>query len=247
MFKNKVVVIGGATGTVGSGVVRAYLNEGAMVVGISRSAEKLEALKNTISIKADENFHSVIGDFNNEAEAEKTKQSVLIALNGKKIDHVVCSIGFITLAGAPSVTPLSVAKEAFDNGFFNSFLMAKVFLPEIKNQEGSSFTMVSGGLAHGLPPFIPNTENLWLAATKNAAVNSLTYGLDAETRNDKTRVNTLCIHFGIAQIGGNKNQMGMPADKDTLSLAPAFLKVANGKVRGEVICLNTWDDVNKSR
>ena len=52
MFKNKVIVIAGATGTVGSGIVRAYLNEGAQVVGISRSAQKLEELRETISINS---------------------------------------------------------------------------------------------------------------------------------------------------------------------------------------------------
>ncbi|MBK8847488.1 MAG: hypothetical protein IPO27_13445 [Bacteroidetes bacterium] len=60
-------------------------------------------------------------------------------------------------------------------------------------------------------------------------------------------MNTICIHFGIAPIGGTTNKMGMQADQDTLALAPAFLEVAKGAVKGEVICLDTWDDVNKSR
>ncbi len=247
MFINKVIVIAGATGTVGSGAVRAFLNEGAHVVGISRSAKKLEALKNTLSIRPDEPFYSIAGDFNNDAEAAKTTKAVKTALKGKPIDHVISTIGFVTLAAAPTKTDSSLVRDAFDHGFFNTVLLAKYLLPELKNQEGSSYTIVSGGLAHGLPGFIPNAENLWLATAKNATVNSFTYGLNAETINDKVRVNTICIHFGVAPVGGNANQMGMPADKDTLALAPAFLEVANGTAKGEVICLNTWDDVNKSR
>jgi NAD(P)-dependent dehydrogenase (short-subunit alcohol dehydrogenase family) len=247
MFKNKVIVIAGATGTVGSGAVRAFLNEGAHVVGISRSAEKLENLRKTISIKPDEPFYSIAGDFNSDAESAKTVEAVKTILKGKPIDHVISIIGFVTLATAPTQTDSSLVRSAFDNGFFNTVLMAKYFLPDLKNQEGSSYTMVSGGLAHGLPGFIPNAENLWLATAKNAAVNSFTYGLNAETINDKVRVNTICIHFGVAPVGGSSNQMGMPVDKDTLSLAPAFLEVAKGTVKGEVICLNTWDDVNNSR
>lgn len=247
MFKNKVIVIAGATGTVGSGAVRAFLNEGAHVVGISRSAEKLEELKKRLSIKSDEPFYSVAGDFNNDTEAAKTKKALIAVLNGKPIDHVVSSIGFVTLATAPTKTDSSLVRDAFDHGFFNIVLMAKYMLPELKNQAGSSYTIVSGGLAHGLPGFIPNVENLWLATVKNAAVNSLTHGLNAETINDKVRVNTFCIHFGVAPIGGKTNQMGMPADNDTLALAPAFLEVAKGTVKGEVICLDKWEDVKKSR
>lgn len=247
MFKNKVIVIAGATGTVGSGIVRAFLNEGAQVVGISRNAQNLDELKKTISLKPDEPFYAVVGDFTNDAEAAKTKQDVSAILKGKSIDHIVSSVGFVTYASAPTKTDSQMVRDAFDNGFFNSVLMAKYFLPELKNQEGSSYTMISGGLAHGLPGFIPNAENLWLATAKNAAVNSLTYGLNAETINDKVRVNTICIHFGIAPIGGTTNKMGMQADQDTLALAPAFLEVAKGTVKGEVICLDTWDDVNKSR
>jgi NAD(P)-dependent dehydrogenase (short-subunit alcohol dehydrogenase family) len=247
MFKNKVIVIAGATGTVGSGAVRAFLDQGAQVVGISRSFEKLEELKKTLPIKNGEPFYSVVGDFNTESEASKTKNAVLDVLKGKPIDHVISSIGFITMASAPTKTDLTLVKQAFDHGYFNNFLMAKYFLPELKNQDGSSYTMVSGGLAHGLPGFIPNVENLWLATAKNAALNSLTYGLNAETMNDKVRVNTICIHFGVAPVGGNSNQMGMPADHDTLALAPAFLEVAKGQIKGQVICLDSWDDVLKSR
>ncbi len=247
MFGNKVIVVGGATGTVGSGIVRAFLNEGALVVGISRSEKKLEELKKTILVKPGEPFYTVAGDFNNEAEALKTKEAVVKVLNGKPIDHIVSSIGFVTLATAPTKTETSLVDDAFEHGFFNTVLMAKVFLPLLKQQEGSSYTMVSGGLAHGLPGFVPNVENLWLASVKNAAVNSLTFGLNAETINDKVRVNTICIHFGVAPVGHTANQMGMPAEFDTLALAPAFLEVAKGSVRGEVICLHTWEDVKKSR
>ena len=104
--------------------------------------------------------------------------------------------------------------------------------------------MVSGGLAHGLPPF-PNAENMWLATAKNAAVNAFTHGLATETANDAVRVNTLCIHVGVAPAGGKKNQLGMDADHDTLHLAPVFLSIAEGKSRGQVICFTSWDDLGK--
>jgi NAD(P)-dependent dehydrogenase (short-subunit alcohol dehydrogenase family) len=247
MFKNKVIVIAGATGTVGSGAVRAFLNEGAIVAGISRSAEKLEALKISLSIQPGEAFYGVEGDFNNDEAAAKTMESVKKALNGKPIDHVISTIGFIKPAVAPTKTDSSIVRDAFENGFFNIVLMAKYFLPGLKDQDGSSYTIVSGGLAHGLPGFVANVENLWLVSARNAAVNNLTYGFHAETINHKVRVNTVCIHFGVAPIGENSNQMGMHAENDTLALAPVFLQVAKGTAKGLVICLEKWQDVNKTR
>jgi NAD(P)-dependent dehydrogenase (short-subunit alcohol dehydrogenase family) len=86
---------------------------------------------------------------------------------------------------------------------------------------------------------------LWMGTVKNAAVNALTLALAAETLSAPVRVNTLCIHFGVAPAGGRRNQLGVDAEKDTLALAPAFLGVASGQRRGEVICLDTWADVEE--
>lgn len=243
-LQGKTIVIAGATGVVGSGVVRHALDAGATVVGISRSADKLGQLRSTIGIGPSEPFREVIGDFNSEDAAGKAKEAVAAALRGAAIDHVVSNVGFVVVDKAPTATSLDVARRALDDGFFNNWLVAKAFLPALKSRDGASFTMVSGGLAHGLPPF-PGAETMWLATSKNAIVNALTHGLAAETKSDKVRVNTICIHFGVAPVGGKKNQLGMDAEHDTLHLAPAFLALAEGTTRGQVVCLNTWADVAK--
>jgi len=67
--------------------------------------------------------------------------------------------------------------------------------------------------------------------------------LAAETKDDKVRVNTICIHTGVAPIGGDKNQMGFPST-DTRTLAPVFLAVAKGKEKGKVVCVT--EDIDKA-
>jgi hypothetical protein len=62
---------------------------------------------------------------------------------------------------------------------------------------------------------------------------------------DRVRVNTLCIHFTVAPVGGVTNQYGMPAEGTTDTLAPAFLGVARGTVKGQVICLGSWAEVER--
>jgi NAD(P)-dependent dehydrogenase (short-subunit alcohol dehydrogenase family) len=129
--------------------------------------------------------------------------------------------------------------DAFDDGLFIDVHGARALLPGIK-QRPATFTMVSGGLAHVAPP----DPAMWMGTLKNAAVNAFTLGLAAETQRDLVRVNTLCIHFGVAPMGGSQNQFGLPAERDTLGLAPAFLALARGKQKGQVVCLSSWSDVD---
>ena len=240
-FANRNVVVIGASGVVGSGVVRKYLDAGARVVGVSRSASKLEQLKQQMKIQGSEPFVPAVGDFKDEASAAEARKAVTAALEGQPIDHVVSVQGFVSFAKAPTSTPPAELKAALDDGLFNNLLAAQAFLPDLKNREGSTFTLVSGGLAHMPPPNV----SLWLGTVKNAALNALTFALAAETAQDKVRLNTVCIHFGVAPVGGDKNQFGMPTEGNTLRLAPAFLGLARGTQKGQLLCLNSWADADK--
>lgn len=238
---SKNVVVIGATGVVGSGIVRRYLDAGATVVGVSRSADNLARVAEQMKIGDSEPFLRVVGEFRDEPSATAAHKAVLAALGDRPIDHVVTVQGFVVLAPPPTAAPLTVLERAMADGLYNNLLAARAFLPALKTRRGASFTLVSGGLAH-IPP--PN-PGLWLGTVKNAAINALTLALAAETAGDEVRVNTICIHFGVAPLGGDKNQFGMVADGDTLRLAPAFLAVARGARKGQLICLNSWDDADQ--
>lgn len=240
-FENRTVVVIGATGVVGGGVVRKYLDAGATVVGVSRSAANLEKLKQQMGISGRDAFHSVVADFKDEPSADQAKESILSVVPGGAIDHVVSVQGFVEFAKPPTHSSLDALKSALNDGLYNNFLAAKALLPDLKGRDGASFTLVSGGLAHFPPP----NPALWLGTVKNAALNALTYALAAETSNNKVRVNTICIHFGVAPVGGSQNQFGMPSEGDTLRLAPAFLGVARGTQKGQVICLGSWTDAER--
>lgn len=246
-FHGQTVVVLGASGVVGSGVVCKFLGQGATVVGVSRSQQNLERLIAQMGLfKAveDARFVPVVGDFQDEDGALATRRSVLAALTqGVPIDHVVSVLGFVSPAKPPTDSPLSALTEALADGLYNNFLAAKAFIPALKSRKGASFTLVSGGLAHNPPP----SPGLWLGTVKNAALNALTMALATETAKDEVRVNSLCIHFGVAPVGGNKNQFGMPSEGDTLRLAPAFLGLARGGggYKGQVVCLRSWDDAER--
>jgi NAD(P)-dependent dehydrogenase (short-subunit alcohol dehydrogenase family) len=234
-FERKTVVVVGATGVVGSGIVRKYLDAGATVIGVSRQEGNLSRLKDTIKVGAGEAFRGVVAEFKDEASAAAAGPAIM-ARAGGPLDHVVTVQGFVSFAKAPTETPVADLRAALEDGLFSNLLAAKALLPGLKAREGSTFTLVSGGLAHIPPP----TPALWLGTVKNAALNALTHALASETANDKVRVNTVCIHFGVAPVGGNKNQFGVEAQGDTLRLAPAFLGLARGTQKGQLLCLNTW-------
>ncbi len=240
-FENKNVVVIGAAGVVGSGVVRKYLDAGATVVGLSRTADNLAKLRATVQIADSDRFLPVTGDFKTEELAAQARDAVAAALGGKPVDHVVSVQGFVAFAPLPTETPLATLSGALEDGLYNNYLAAKAFLPAMKDRDGASFTLVSGGLAHIPPPMTA----VWLGTVKNAALNALGHALTAETAKDKVRVNTICIHFGVAPVGGNKNQFGMDAEGDTLRLAPAFLGVARGAHKGQLLCLHSWADAEK--
>jgi NAD(P)-dependent dehydrogenase (short-subunit alcohol dehydrogenase family) len=197
----KTVVVIGASGVVGSGVVRRYLDGGARVLGVSRSEDRLAALRETMHIDPASAFRGVVADFGDEAAALAAKDAIARASDGGAVDHVVSVQGFAPVGPGPTSTPLADFGRALDDGLYNNFLAAKVLLPGMKPRAGSSFTLVSGGLAH-VPPPVPG---LWLGTVKNAALNALVLALASETARDAVRVNGVCIHFSVAPPGGTRN------------------------------------------
>jgi short-subunit dehydrogenase len=77
---NKNVVVLGATGNVGQGIVFKFLAEGATVVAVSRSQDKLAALRKILAGSKLENLHDIVGDFSTEAHATQTRDKVLATL-----------------------------------------------------------------------------------------------------------------------------------------------------------------------
>ncbi len=238
-FAGKSVVVIGATGVVGNGVVKSYLDAGAFVVAVSRQAEKFAALKDTLRITAEHAFATAVGDFRDDTSTARAGSAIDAALGGRPIDHVISSQGFVKFGPPPTQSTAEQLRDALEDGLTINFNAARALLPGIK-QRPATFTLVSGGLAHIPPP----DPAMWMGTLKNAAVNAFTLGLAAETAKDQVRVNTICIHFGIAPVGGKSNQFGMPADRDTLALGPAFLGLARGRQKGQVLCLNSWADVD---
>jgi len=203
--------------------------------------KKLEALGAKLGkLATKDNFFPVVGDFADEKAAKATFAAVQAV--AKTYHHVVSNIGFVDAAKAGvTATPLAEFKQlCYGASFFPSVLAAQVFLPPLKDVAGSSYSISSGGLAH----FCMKPE-FFAATIKNSATNALGLCLAKEFEKSAVRVNVVCIHFGVAEFDGAKNQFGMDA-ADTRRLAPAYLTLmSSAKPRGLIQCLNTVEDAEK--
>ncbi len=91
LSEQRVVILGG-TGQVGEGIVRSWLKTGAQVVVPSRSEEKIERFKQSLSdLGRPENLHFITGSYNDFAEAEVLAERIVKKFG--EVSNVVASIG----------------------------------------------------------------------------------------------------------------------------------------------------------
>ena len=74
MLQNKVVVVTGASGGLGAALVRRFVDEGAMVAGIARSKESLDALAESIE---SDRFSSYVADVSNIDQIDKAVSEII--------------------------------------------------------------------------------------------------------------------------------------------------------------------------
>lgn len=87
-LNEKKVLITGATGGIGRAIVKAFLDNGAIVLASGTSDEKLENLKNELNHK---NLNVLKCDLSNKIEAENLPSKANTILSG--LDVVICNAG----------------------------------------------------------------------------------------------------------------------------------------------------------
>ncbi|CAF98921.1 unnamed protein product [Tetraodon nigroviridis] len=89
---DRVVLVLGGAGTVGSGIVKALLDKGFKVAVISRDDGRLERLRSLVSPTTQDNLTTVVGNVGSEDGAAEAKEALLRAVG--KVTDVVSSLGF---------------------------------------------------------------------------------------------------------------------------------------------------------
>jgi 3-oxoacyl-[acyl-carrier protein] reductase len=141
---SKIALIAGGTGSVGEGIVRAFLKQGATVVIPSRTAERLEQLRGYLGELAKDRFIPVTGDMSETETAERLRDEVLNKVG--RLDAVVASLNGRWNENLPLIkVSLADWRRMLDSNLTSHFIAARTFLPVL--ERGSSYTLIGGGAA----------------------------------------------------------------------------------------------------
>ncbi|XP_027701807.1 uncharacterized protein LOC114031004 isoform X2 [Vombatus ursinus] len=186
-----VLVLGGA-GTVGSGIVKSLLEKGFQVAVISRDATRLEKLRNFVPAEAHNRLFAVVGDVGTEDGAEAAKASLLEG--GRKVTDVVSSLGFSWWqGGAPHTQSLQELQWVLETLLLSTFTAWKAFFPLVWENPGGSYTFITGSAGDRL--LRPGTGFLTLGASGALAFSRV---VREEYPDVPCKLNEVKINMGVA-------------------------------------------------
>ncbi|XP_046889773.1 uncharacterized protein si:dkey-238o13.4 [Hypomesus transpacificus] len=186
-----VLVLGGA-GTVGSGIVKGLLDKGFKVAVISRDNNRLEKLKGFISPSTKDNLTTVVGDVGSEDGAEEVKKVLLKSVG--KVTDIVSSLGFSWWQGGPPHTQSQKELHwVMETLLFSTFVSWKAFFPLVRDDPNCTYTFITGGAGEKL--LMPGTGFLTVGAASTLAFCQV---LREEYPEVPCKLNQVKINTGVA-------------------------------------------------
>eukprot|EP01120_Amphizonella_sp_Union-15-10_P007072 TRINITY_DN2352_c0_g1_i1.p1 TRINITY_DN2352_c0_g1~~TRINITY_DN2352_c0_g1_i1.p1 ORF type:complete len:257 (-),score=51.17 TRINITY_DN2352_c0_g1_i1:55-825(-) len=247
-FSSKVVLVAGATGNVGSGAVRAFLDLGAKVIALSRNQEGLNNLANTLKHYGTniENLIPHIVDVSNPTDLANLSQ----AIKDKKlpdIDHVVSSIG--PWWNTPPLHEVSPEKfrEVLNANFESHFFVYRYLMPFVIDKPGSSYTIVSGTAG--------DVGSAGLTSVSQNGIFGISKVAFYETKDRSVRVNRLHMSIRIESdmdydrmVKDSSVAEGSKTQISSRRYGPIFAAFASPKatdLKGKVVTIANTDEVDQ--
>jgi NAD(P)-dependent dehydrogenase (short-subunit alcohol dehydrogenase family) len=221
-LSEQTVVVAGATGNVGPFVVRSLLEREAGVVVTSRSADKLEELREHLTHHVDEarldRLHAFVGDLGDEAEAAALRRRIAEAVGPP--DAVVAAVGaFVTTPSVLDATATDL-QRALGPAVLAHHAIARTFLPAVRDS-GGTYMLIQGPLAFELHPEL-GTDLISIAT---AAQHMLFRALARQLDDDTARVVELVLHTYIRDL---QPSPGIPLTGEAVGEYAAQLLCAAG-------------------
>ncbi|KAM8750593.1 uncharacterized protein AB9X84_012426 [Acanthopagrus schlegelii] len=189
---DRVVLVLGGAGTVGSGVVKALLDKGFRVAVISRDSSRLDRLRSFVSASTKDNLTTVVGNVGSEEGAEQAKQALLKVVG--KVTDIVSSLGFSWWQGGPPHTQtLKDLHWVIETLLFSTFVSWKTFFPLVRDDSNCTYTFITGGAGEKL--LMPGTGFLTVGAASTLAFCQV---LREEYPEVPCKLNQVKINTGVA-------------------------------------------------
>ncbi|MCC2642172.1 MAG: dehydrogenase [Nitrospira sp.] len=226
-LKGYVALIAGGTEGVGRGIVRAFLEEGSLVVVPSSSAEQLERLREELHEFPAEDLVTLFGDVGRLDEAERIRE-VLVGRVGR-LDAIVDSLG--RWHHAQSLVDLSLEswERTLRENLTAHFAVIHTFIPMVRAQGYGSYTFIKRA-----DPDDPGTHDDRSAAT-GSSQEMLIRTLTEELADTQVRVNEVIVCTESSMDEGTPEAPGR-SFRDCVGLFTAWLASEEGAtVRGAII------------
>lgn len=191
---NKIIVVTGAGGGIGSELVLTLLNRGAKVAAIDLRDESLQQLKKRAGDLAKNLSIHAVNITDKKSVAALPKQ-VIEALGS--VDGLINCAGIVQPFVKVNDLDYDAIERVMDVNFYGTLYMTKAFLPELLKRPEAHLVNVSS-----MGGFLPVPGQSVYGASK-AAVKLLTEGLYAELLN--TNVHVSVVFPGATQTDITKN------------------------------------------
>jgi NAD(P)-dependent dehydrogenase (short-subunit alcohol dehydrogenase family) len=168
-FSGKRVVVVGAAGGLGEGVVRALAREGAQVVAVARDTQALQALADEVRAEVD------VVELTDAASIEAAAARI------GAVDHVVCAAGVDVRKGFLAHGVDEIDRQ-LDVDLRGPLLLARAFLPRLS--DGGSMAFL-GGFADGRLALPYYAADVAARAGLSAFVESMNRELSLEGRSQR--------------------------------------------------------------
>jgi 3-oxoacyl-[acyl-carrier protein] reductase len=148
-LKNKIALITGATGVIGSAIARFFINDGCHVILVGRSAEAVERLKK--SLDSDAQVDGYVADM-----AKLTSVQSLMAEVQKKyeyLDILVTAAGVYGEIGSLEQCDPAKWTEAAEVNLFGTVWCVQTAIPLLKKSRRGKIITFAGGGEGALPNF----------------------------------------------------------------------------------------------
>ena len=212
-FKNKTILITGASSGIGKETAIFLSKQGAKIILLGRNEEKLKEIIPLL----DENKHSFfVYDFS-QIEGIETLIKDIVKKNGA-ID------AFVHSAGTGEIRPLSVSKYPFmlkvmNINFFSFIEIIRCITKKGNYNAGLNIVGVSA-----IGAFLGNATKTGYNASK-AAMNAATRSLAKELASKKIRVNTVAPGATKTAMYDNFNELGIGSEEMELITQRQYLGI----------------------